>query len=77
MGKTTKKQWEHLRNLDKMVSKAGRGTNREKYLLAEIKRLRDKMGLSRWPASLPDGDVGPDEHLPDGLPANTDLFGDL
>jgi len=77
MAKPTKQQWEQLRNLDKMATKAGRGTHREKYLREEIERLRKRMGLARWSASLSDGDVGPDEHLPDSLPANADLFGDL
>lgn len=73
----TKKEWEHLRNLDRLAKNAPRGTYRERYLHEQIRLLRDKMGLSRWSATWANGDAAANEELPDGLPANTDLFGDL
>jgi len=77
MKKPTKQQWEQLRNLDRMATKAGRGTHREKYLREEIQRLRDRMGLARWSAPGAEGDVAAKEHLSDSLSANADLFADL
>lgn len=70
-----KKQWEHLRNLDRLASKAQRGTFRERYLKQEINKLRKEMGLPGIPVpSRPTRshlDTGADQHLPDGLPGDS------
>lgn len=67
----SKKQWEHLRTLDQMARRTKKGSPRERYLLQEIRKLKADMGI---PSYL---DSGPDEHLPDSLPADADLSGDL
>lgn len=73
----TSTQWKHLRNLDRIAAKAQPGTFRERYMRQQIDNLRRDMGLSPLSPPRPKGDTGADEHLPDSLSANADLFGDL
>ena len=76
-----KKQWEHLRNLDRLATKASKGTFRERYLKQEINRLRKEMGLpeievpSRLAGSNPDS--SPDQKLSDGLSGDAQLSANL
>lgn len=67
----TKKQWEHLRVLDKMARSAKKDSPRQRYLFSEIAKLKSDMGI---PSYL---DSGSDKHLPYSLPADADLSGDL
>ena len=77
----SKRQWEQLRNLDKLATKASKGTFRERYLKQEINKLRKEMGLPpiEVPSRLsgPYADPGADKKLPDSLPADTKLSADL
>ena len=73
----SKKQWEQLRVLDKLATKANKGGFRERYLKGEIDKLRREMGLPPVGPSGPEPDAAAEEHGPDSLPADPDLFTDL
>jgi hypothetical protein len=71
-----KKQWEHLRTLDKLASSAQKGTFRERYLRSEINKLRKEMGLpviSAPPGRSPKLDPTTAKHLPDSLSSDSKL----
>jgi hypothetical protein len=75
-----KKQWEQLRNLDKLAKKAQRGTFRERYLYQQINLLRGQMGLTSVPVparpTRSKADASPDEQLSNGLSADAKLTTD-
>ena len=74
-----KKQWEHLRTLDKLASSAQKGTFRERYLRSEINKLRKEMGLpaiSAPPGRSPKLDPTTAKHLPDSLSSDSKLPAD-
>jgi len=77
MKKPTRQQWEQLRTLDKMLSKAPKKSLREKYLKQQVDILRESMGLSSLGPSWSDVDVATDKHLPDSLSADAEDSSDL
>ena len=71
----TKRQWEYLRNLNKIAAKSDKGGHRYSYVIGEMNRVRREIGLPDLP--LPAGNnTAPDEELADGLTADTKLPAD-
>lgn len=71
----TEEQWRQLRTLDRIAAKV-KGTHREKYIFEQMAKLKQEMRLSRAALGA-DGDTGTEEHLPNSLSANAELFPDL